>query len=214
MARPLGECVPILEMLTQAARVATDEQLDTFAALCATFQGPVASAISRLLVSGYLTCHDMSIRTPTIDVPLFSWQLHDPPPDCAALAAHLARRLTETPWRRVRLFWATRKAICLVGGVSGLNRQPLQVQHDLCTTEVYLKLLERGLQQSEHIWVGEDILRREFPHLFKRKRPDAAILQKPDRPICLLETGGTYSADDLRHIHRSYARERVPYELW
>lgn len=214
MAKNLGECVPILELLTQAARVATEQQLETFAALYATFQGKCAGAVSRLLISGYLTCHDIAIRTPAIDGPLLSWQLDDPAPDCAALAAQLSRRLTETPWRRVRLYWATRKAICLVGGISGLNRQPLQVQHDLCTTEVYLKLLEKGLQESEHIWVGEDALRRDFPHLFKRKRPDAVILQKPDLPVRILETGGTYSADDLRHIHRSYARERVPYEIW
>ena len=214
MAKNLGECVPILELLTQATRVATEQQLDTFAALYATFQGPCAGAVSRLLVSGYLTCHDITIRTPAIDVPLFSWQFDDPAPDCTALAAQLSRRLAETPWRRVRLFWATRRAICLVGGVSGLNRQPLQVQHDVCTTEVLLRFLERGLQQSGHVWVGEDALRRHFPHLFKRKRPDAAILQKPDQPVRILETGGIYSADDLRHIHRSYARERVPYDLW
>ena len=201
-------------MLTRATRVATEQQLDAFAALYAPFQGPCADAVRRLLASGYLTCHDMTIRIPKIDVPLFSWEIDDPSPDCSTLAAQLTRRATEAPWSQTRLFWATRKAILLVGGVSGLNRQPLQVQHDLCTTEVYLRFLERGLHQSQGFWVGEDILRREFPHLLKRKRPDAVILQEPDCPIRIIEIGGIYSADDLRHIHRSYARERIPYELW
>ena len=214
MAKNLGDCVPILVMLTQATRVATEQQLHAFAELYPTFQGPCAGAITRLLFSGHLTCHDMTIRLPKIDTPLFCWQIDDPAPDCATLSSDLTRRLTFTPWQQTRLFWATRKAISLVGGVSGLNRQPLQVQHDLCTTEVYLKFLERGLGQSTDFWVGEDILRREFPHLFKKKRPDAAILQKPDCPIRIIEIGGIYSADDLRHIHRSYARERIPYELW
>ena len=214
MTRNLGDCVPILEMLTRATRVATEHQLDAFAALYAAFQGPCASAVTLLLSSGHLTCHDIAIRLPKIDAPLFCWQIDNAAPDCATLAGDLTRRLTDTPWRQTRLFWATRKAISLVGGVSGLNRQPLQVQHDLLTTEAYLRFLERDPDQSEAFWVGEDILRREFPHLFKKKRPDAAILQKPDCPIRIIEIGGVYSADDLRHIHRSYARERIPYELW
>lgn len=214
MARNLDDCLPFLVMLTRATRVATEQQLDTFAQLYPAFQDSFQADIARLVVSGHLTCHDMSIRLPAIDVPLFSWQVGDPAPDSDALATQLIRRSTTAPWRRIRLFWATRKAVALVGGVSGLNRQPLQLQHDLGTTEAYLRFLEQAPEQPELFWVGEDVLRQEFPHLFKGKRPDAAILMQPDQPVRIIETGGTYSADDLRHIHRSYARERTAYELW
>lgn len=214
MARNLDDFVPFLVMLTRATRVATEQQLGAFSELYPTLQGSSASATARLLAAGLLTCHDLKIRKREILAPLFTWQLDDPAPDCANLAADLARCLTEAPWRQTRLFWATRKATSLVGGISGLNRQPLQVQHDLSTTEAYLRHLEQGLGQSDLFWVGEDVLRCEFPFLFKRKRPDAAILQKPDCPTRIIETGGVYSADDLRHIHRCYARERIPYELW
>lgn len=214
MARNLEACLPLLVMLTRATRVATEQQLDTFAQLYPAIQGSCQAVLAQLVSSGHLTCHDMSIRIPAIDVPLFSWQVGDPAPDSDALATQLIRRLAKAPWRRIRLFWATRKAVALVGGVSGLNRQPLQLQHDLGTTEAYLRFLEQAPEQSELFWVGEDVLRQEFPHFFKGKRPDAAILMQPDQPIRIIETGGTYSADDLRHIHRSYARERTAYELW
>lgn len=217
MARNLDDCLPFLVMLTRATRVATEHQLDAFAQLYPAFRGSCQGALARLVLSGHLTCHDMSIRVPAIDVPLFSWHVGDPAPDSDALASQLIRRSTIAPWRRLRLYWATRKAVALVGGVSGLNRQPLQLQHDLGTTEAYLRFLEQAVEQSEQseqFWVGEDVLRQEFPHLFKGKRPDAAILAHPDQPIRIIETGGTYSADDLRHIHRSYARERTAYELW
>lgn len=214
MTRNLGDCVPFLVMLTRATRVATEQQLGTFAQLYPGFQGSCTGATTRLLAAGLLTCHDLRIRMREVHAPLFTWQIGEPAPDCAKLAAELARCLTAAPWRQTRLFWATRKAISLVGGISGLNRQPLQVQHDLSTTEAYLRHLEQGLGQSELFWVGEDVLRVEFPHVFKKKRPDAAILQEPDCPVRIIETGGVYSADDLRHIHRCYARERISYELW
>lgn len=214
MARNLGDCAPLLVMLTRATRVATEQQLETFAELYPLFQGSCTAATRRLLHAGLLTCHDLTIRMREIHAPLFTWRVGDSGPDCATLAADLARGLTEAPWCRTRLFWATRKAVSLVGGISGVNRQPLQVQHDLCTTQAYLKFLEQGPHPPGLFWVGEDVLRFEFPHLFKKKRPDATILQSPDCPIRIIETGGTYSADDLRHIHRCYARERIPYELW
>ncbi len=214
MARNLDGCLPLLVMLTQATRVATEEQIDTFAQLYSAFQAPCPAAATRLVASGLLTCQDLAIRTPMIDSPLFSWKIDDAAPEFDALAAHLVRRLDMAPWRRTRLFWATRKAVNLVGGASGLNRQPLQLQHDLSTTAVYLKFLERESGHPDEFWVGEDALRREYPNLFRRKRPDAAVLKPPDLPTLIIETGGNYSADDLRHIHRSYVRERIPYELW
>ena len=57
-------------------------------------------------------------------------------------------------------------------------------------------------------------LRREFADFFPTKMPDAAILYERDYPIDVIEIGGVYSADDLRHIHQSYSRERFRYELW
>ena len=209
------DCIPLLEMLTQSTRVATGDQLRKFCELYPDFKAPGAAAIENLLIRELLVCEDATVRMPRLEKAIFKWCPGEPDPECLALASLLNQRNLDTPWQQTRLFWATDKATSLVGGGSGLNRQPLQVQHDLCTTEVYLRFLaERYFCFSDEFWVGEDILRREFSEFFPTKMPDAAILYERDYPIDVIEIGGVYSADDLRHIHQSYSRERFRYELW
>ena len=209
----LSDCMPILTMLTQATRVATESQLQTVTALYPNFSLTCSCAIARLLASGYLTCDDLAVRVIRLDHPLFRWQPNVPTPDFVWLANALARRFANAPWRRTRLYWATPKAVSLVGGSSGLNRQPLQVQHDLCTTEAYLKFLENNTNPDDH-WVGEDALCRILSRRFRRKRPDAVILREMETPVRIIESGGVYTASALRHNHRCFMRERIPYELW
>lgn len=211
----LEDCTAPLEMLTQCTRVATDEQLRRFSALYPAFRAPSAAVIRKLLNQNLLTCQELAIRLPELDAPLFCWAPDHPALDTRAMATELRRRKQETAYRSTRLLWATDEAVALVGGVSGLNRQPLQVEHDLLTTEVYLHYLRvRASECPDARWCGEDILRREYAHFFPTKMPDAAIIGQADYPTEVIEVGGVYSADDLRDIHKAYAVRRFRYELW
>jgi hypothetical protein len=211
----LEDCTAPLEMLTQCSRVATDEQLHRLSELYPVFRAPSALVIRKLLNRNLLTCQELAIRLPELDAPLFRWAPDHPPLDSRAMATELRRRKTQTVCRSTRLLWATDQAVALVGGVSGLNRQPLQVEHDLLTTEVYLHYLRAKASACPELrWCGEDILRREYAHCFPTKMPDAAIIGRSDYPTEVIEVGGVYSADDLRDIHKAYAVRRFRYELW
>ena len=211
----LEDCMPLLELLTDYTRVATAEQLGKFCELYPEFSATSTPAIAMLRNCGLLICEDAAIRMPRLEKALFRWHPGDPAPDCLDLANQLHQRNIVMPWRQTRLFWATEKATSLVGGHSGLNRQPLQVQHDLCTTEVYLRVLaDRYFAGSDEIWVGEDSLRCEFARFFPTKMPDAAILLDREIPIEAIEIGGVYSAGDLKRTHQSYSHKRIRYEIW
>lgn len=211
----LEDCTAPLEMLTLCTRVATEEQLRRFCELYPAFAPRSDTLVRKLLNFDLLTCQELAIRLPVLDGPLFCWATGQPAFDTTALATELRRRKQETAWRNTKIFWATNRAIALVGGVSGLNRQPLQIEHDLCTTEVYLHhLTSMTSDLSVTRWFGEDILRREYAHFFPTKMPDAAIFHEADFPIGIIEVGGVYSADDLRHIHKAYSIRRLHYELW
>ena len=211
----LEDCTAPLEMLTRCTRVATEEQLRRFCELYPTCRAPGKSLISKLLNLDLLTCQDIAIRLPELDAPLFSWAPALPGFDTTSMATELRRRKHEAPSRNTKVFWATDKAVSLIGGLSGLNRQPLQIEHDLCTTEVYLHYLTGTASgSSDTRWVGEDILRGEYAHLFPTKMPDAAILHDEQFAARVIEVGGVYSADDLRHIHKAYSTRRFRYELW
>jgi hypothetical protein len=211
----LEDCTAPLEMLTLCTRVATEEQLRRFCELYPAFAPRSDRLIRKLLNCDLLTCQELAIRLPVLDSPLFCWAPGQPAFDTTAFATELRRRKQKTAWRNTKLFWATPRAIALVGGVSGLNRQPLQIEHDLCTTEIYLRHLSNVISGSSSArWFGEDILRREFARFFPTKMPDAAILHEADFPVGVIEVGGVYSSDDLRHIHKAYSVRRLHYELW
>ena len=207
------ECLPILELLTLRTRVATREQLLRFAKLYPAEMPRVASILSSLEQSGYLISHRLTVPLLRFKYPVYAWEPGSVAPDFHEIANLLTARSYAAPWRAVRLYWAARKAESLTGGLSGVNRQPLQVQHDLGTTAAYLHLLAHDPLEADR-WLGEDILLRDFPSRLPRKRPDAAVIEDDGEPTRLIEIGGVYSPEDLRRIHRHYSRQGVCYEIW
>jgi len=155
----LEDCTAPLELLTQCTRVATDEQLRRFCELYPALGLQSHTVIRKLLNCDLLTCQELAIRLPVLDGPLFCWATGQPAFDTTALATELRRRKQETAWRNTKIYWATDRAIALVGGVSGLNRQPLQIEHDLCTTEVYL----HHLTSMTSDFIGHPMVRRGHP---------------------------------------------------
>ncbi len=104
--------------------------------------------------------------------------------------------------------WATPKAANLMAGYSGWGRQPLQIEHDLGTTAMYVS--SRPCQ-SDVIWLSEDIIRRRFSGV-KKKVPDVLLVDRHDRILKVMEYGGQYSRKRLEDFHRTW--QQYPWEIW
>lgn len=206
------EALPILELLTLRTRVATRDQVLAFAQLYLIGECKGERLLRILLRSGHLACQRLSIRCPSLVDPLVVWTGHEAT-DYVALASRLTARIEEARCEPTEVYWATKKAEPLTGGLSGQNRQPLQVQHDLGVTAVLLRSLERGTFPAA-CWFNEDIARRDFGWFCPKKRPDAIVVDDDSQPTHIIEIGGIYSAADLRRMHRFFAKERIRYELW
>ncbi len=208
----LYDALPILELLTLRTRVATRDQVLAFAQLYPMGKCEGESLLSILRKWGYLACQRLPIGCPVLIEPLVAWNGNEAP-DFVALASRLTARVEVAPCRTTEIYWATKKAEPLTGGLSGQNRQPLQVQHDLGITAVFLRSLEQDSFPAD-FWLNEDIARRDFGWFCPSKRPDAIVVDDDDQPIQIIEIGGIYSAADLRRMHRFFSKERVRYELW
>jgi hypothetical protein len=100
-----------------------------------------------------------------------------------------------------------------VGGTGGFLRRPLQLQHDVTTTTVFIRRVQIDSQTADN-WFGEDVLRHYYHDLFRGKLPDAAVFSRDRSVSCVIECGGNYSAERLRRFHRFCLKESFPYELW
>jgi hypothetical protein len=98
----------------------------------------------------------------------------------------------------------------LVGGCGGTVWQPLQIEHDLHVTEMFLQTQHRQPAWAVG-WISEDAYRRRHPG---GKVPDAAIVDADGQVERWMEFAGSYSAPRIRAFHRCCVREAVPYVLW
>jgi hypothetical protein len=80
--------------------------------------------------------HCVSIALFVPEAPLVNWLPDLPEADWQAVAWKLQHRWNELAATRVWINVATRQAASVVGG--GRLRQPMQLQHDLAMTGVYL----------------------------------------------------------------------------
>ena len=98
-------------------------------------------------------------------------------PDFGALAWQLEERWRNVASRRVTICWATSRAARLLGGLAPFERRATQLEHDLGTAGVLVRLHERQPELADQ-WVGEDILRRDFaPYCPSLKSiPDGALV--------------------------------------
>lgn len=194
----------ILDLLAWRTRVATEGQLKLFSAL-------KPRSLRRLLVHGLLHRQDLVVCLPELFVPLFAWMPGEDKPDCAALCWRLEQRRKQLRPRRERVFWASAQAQKLMGGGGAGLRQPMQVEHDLGTTAIYLRYWQEDPEIAQK-WLGEDLYR--LLHRPKGKVPDA-VYCNPDGVVQkAIEFAGAYSAARLAAFHRHCARLFIPYELW
>ncbi|MFK7818491.1 MAG: hypothetical protein AB8G99_07225 [Planctomycetaceae bacterium] len=202
--------VAVLEFLTWAVRLATDEQIQTVLELDG-HSGTHASRLMRRLRTAGLV-HRERIHVGVLDLtePLCVWAPDKPEPRLGSIAWQLLVRSKGIERKRVVVNWATRQAAKLMAGSSGQLRQPLQAEHDLGTTATYLACLKRD---SEMLWLGEDIVRRRFGDDV-RKVPDALIINRQQSIQRAIEFGGQYGRRRLETFHRFWKHRNTAWEIW
>lgn len=200
----------VLEFLTWRLRVATSEQMQQ-----ALGQGPRGweRRRERLVQQQWIRTRAIVLPVIAVEEPLAICWPRDAVPDCDALSWHVTQRWTTAQARSVQLIWATQHAEAIVGGKSGIARQPLQVVHDLGTAAVFFQRRRRIPDAAER-WLCEDLFRVLYPKLAKSKVPDAVILDEDGHVQSAVEFAGGYSATRLRRLFQFCRQRNWPIELW
>jgi hypothetical protein len=201
-----------LTLLTRQVRVATSSQLQRYYTTLGFTESPVMRVLRKSERLGLLACSSLCLALPTWEGPLFSWSVGDGHPVFGPLAWLLNKRYAQAPARIIQVFHATERGAEITGGTGGPIRQPDQVEHDLGTTAIFVHHHAQSTAATDD-WVSEDLLRRDYQHLFPRKVPDAALISN-NRIMRVFETGGQYSVKRLKAFHRYFAERKVPYEIW
>lgn len=194
----------MINWLTWQVRLATADQVKEF---CDGHASPARN----LERTGYVKKTDLVVAIARLESPLYVWAAGQEGPRFDSLAWTLEKRRRRVQQRRTTIFRATERAVRLCGGCGGRLRQPLQIDHDLGTTAIYLR--RRVLDpESACRWLSEDMCRLLFAN--NGKVPDAVLCTAEGPLERAIEYGGHYSATRLRGFHRACCRRRLPYELW
>jgi hypothetical protein len=205
----------VLRGLTGLVRVMTVLQVQRALAARHGNSFSVRSLVHRLRAESLICVGRTAAAFHEATQPIASRSLGQPEPDFGAVAWQLERRWRSVTTRRVSICWATSRAARLVGGLAPFDRRASQLEHDLGTSSVLIRLLE-GQPELADQWVGEDILRRDFaPHCPSLKKiPDAALVPQ-DKIVRVIEYGGQYSAARLRRFDTHfYNKHGIPYDIW
>jgi hypothetical protein len=172
--------------------------------------------VRELVASGLLGYEDVLAR-PLLDIsrPLYEWPGQGRPDYgiLPRLAWQLERRWQQ-PLSAARVYFASRKAINIFGGVTrGVIKHHGQISHDLHVTEAALNYLERepGRMGS---FVSEDACTAHEPF---RKVPDAMFYdlhEEPPRPVLAVEVGGFYPEAKLRAFFEDMELRKLPFVVF
>ena len=168
--------------------------------------------LARLGKVGLVSSVRVTARTlPGTMEPVVTWRPSQPPPRYGAVAWSLQNRWTIPP-RTTTLYLATRRTGNLFGTRrTGAIPQPLQVDHDLGVSAVYLRYWQHEPELAAR-WLGEDAGHK---HSTGEKNPDAFILREDRSTVArVIEFGGAYPAERVQAFHEHCEREGLAYELW
>jgi len=204
----------VLRELTWCVRVLTTVQLQRIFDAHHEASRSIRPLLRRLSAERLVKLNRTAAVFYEANEPIALWKPGDAAPDFDALAWQLEKRWRIVTTRRITICWATSRAARLFGGLATFGRRASQLEHDLGTASVAVRLHE--IQPDLAVeWVSEDILRRDFapscPSL--KKIPDGAIVRR-GRVIRVSEFGGQYSAARLRRFHLHFKKHRIPYDLW
>ena len=205
----------VLHKLTWDARVFTLDYLQRILDEKAPGANSAENIVRRLVADRFASMDRTAVAFHEATEPIYTRAPHQPAPPYDALAWQLDRRWREVETRRVTICWATSRGARLCGGMAAFAKRALQLEHDLGTASVLVRLHETQPELAAD-WVGEDILRRDFapwsPAL--KKSPDGAIVRH-DQIIRVEEFCGQYSAARLRQFDSHFfIKHRIPYTLW
>jgi hypothetical protein len=206
-----GTDLGVLSLLTWKVRVAADFQLAAGLRIpperCSAFIRRLDSLAKRQ----YLMRRRIAVAVLIPEAPVVTWAPRKPEPDWQRVAWQLHRRWRAIPLTRPWVSSATREAVAIVGGVGGGLRQPLQMQHDLAVTGVYV--VRQKDTRANGNWIGEDAY-RAFLQPKRTRVPDAIIVDHRHQTRQVIELGGLYTPKRLKAFHRQWATRRIPYEIW
>lgn len=199
----------ILSILGWPVRCALPRQLATILGMP---ESRMKGYCQRLRRNGFVGAMTISMHIPVLTEPLAVWEDGQLPADFHQVAWLLERRWQQRCPRPERVIWATTAATRIVGGVGGRLRQPLQVEHDLGTTEIYVSKCRA--RKDDGRWLGEDAYRAFVVDARREKRPDAVELDAGGQVVRVYEFGGHYSSRRLLAFHRFWSARRIGYEIW
>lgn len=205
----------VLQELTWNVRVLTTEQLRRILEARHGSSVSAQSLVRRLQNQGLVSVAYTAAAFYEATEPIATRPPGGAAPDFGALAWQLELRWRNVKSRRVTICWATSRAARLYGGLATFDRRSSQLEHDLDTTSVLVRLHETRPELADQ-WVGEEILRRDFAPQSRsmRKIPDGAIVLS-DEIVRVVEFGGQYSATRLRRFDTHfYKKHGIPYDLW
>jgi hypothetical protein len=207
----------VLRMLGWDFRIAVDRQLVRVYRVGGV-RNPAAARrrIRRLGTAGLLGHADVLAR-PLLDlsVPLYEWPGKGRP-DYGLIPhlAHLLERRWRQPLSATRVYFASRKALNVFGGVTrGAIKHYGQISHDLHVTELGIGFLEREPERMKS-FVSEDA---STGHVLHAKVPDAIFYDlesEPPRPVQAVELGGVYPEEKLRAFFTDMERRHLPFVLY
>jgi len=230
----------VLEFLTWQVRLATDQQIQQVLNAQEKFTCQSSRIMRQLATAGLVHRRRIAVAVPVLSQPLCCWFPGGRTPNFRTLAWRLFVRNEQACRDQTQVNYATTRAADLLNGVSGWHHQPLQLEHDLGTTAMYVasRLAPRrgradqtrkvatkhSGSESEvprragfsdctkaSIWYSEDIVRRWF-HGVNPKIPDALIVDSDENVLRVMEYGGQYSRRRLESFHRHW--KHLPWELW
>lgn len=195
----------LLDLLTWRLRVATETQL-------LRLDETSVCRLPTLRRQRLICCQNLVACVPVMVEPIFAWSPGQAGPDCGALCWRLEHRRQRLAPQRVRVYWATALALKLMGSSGTGLRQPMQIEHDLGTSAVFLRHWQQDPDVAQK-WLGEDLYRLSYRP--KGKVPDAVLCDADGNVTKAIEVGSAaYSAARLGAFHRHCAKLLLPYELW
>jgi len=205
----------LMRVLTRQVRAVSPDQATRIVRSVHGKDSSVGSLLDRLHNEGMIEATSVAVAYPRVQNRLLLWHQRRPTPKHEHTRWLLQCRWAELTPQVMPVYWATKKAERFYGGVAGLLGHADQLEHDLGTAEVLTVTVEQRRAWTDD-WIGEDLLKREYPELARRLRvrPDAVTLDKHGDIFKAIEFGGQYSVDRLRRLHESFERQRIRYEIW
>jgi hypothetical protein len=143
----------VLEFLTWQVRLASDAQVQQMLNAQSGPSCQASRALRQLATAGLIHRERIFAAVPVLSQPLCCWFPGQRMPNLSSLAWRLLVRNEQANRCQVQVNWASLVATNVTAGSTGWRRQPLQLQHDLGTTAMFVSSQP---SQSNLVWSGTE----------------------------------------------------------